>query len=52
MISRLLCWMGFHDWLCLLRWQNKDEYNHCPRSEMTGWVCSRCGRQRTEQWDV
>lgn len=21
-------------------------------SQSTGWVCERCGKQRTEQWDT
>ncbi len=44
MISEFVCWLGFHDWLCLMRWRNEH-------SEMTGWACSRCNKQRWEQWD-
>ena len=50
-MRKYLCWLFGHSFICLLRWQNKDEYGQ-PHSEMTSWTCQHCGKQRHEQWDL
>ena len=47
MIERLLCWLGLHDWQCIMRRRN-------PESEVTRWKCFRANcieHGRIEQWD-
>ena len=45
-----------HDWQCLGRYSvPRDQFHDGsvgnPRSTMSAWLCFRCGKQRTEQWD-
>jgi len=51
-MARLLCWLGLHDWLCVYRktW-SYDARAIVGTSSSTAWICSRCDKQRTEEWD-
>jgi len=51
MIGKLFCWMGFHDWLCVFRHHWGTDRNDAG-SQTTVWTCSRCNKNKTEQWDT
>lgn len=54
LMRNLRCLIIGHDWQCLVRRhqpQEVEEYGTCWSSEFSGWVCFRCRKQRTEQWD-
>ncbi len=47
------CWLIGHDWHCLFRHRFGDDPDFGRvGSESTGWLCFRCGAERTEQWDA
>ena len=52
MISKIMCWIGFHDWLCLYREAHINPESLQTISYSSGWVCSRCNKNRSEAWDV
>lgn len=51
MISRIVCWLGFHDWLCVFAHHWGTDRNGLG-SESTVWECSRCGKHLNKQWDT
>ncbi len=51
MLSKFLCWLGFHDWGCMYHHQWDHSRTGLGTSEITGWKCHRCPKEKTEQWD-
>ena len=41
-----LCWLLGHSYICLYR-----RHRGGKSSEVTGWMCQHCGKQRHHQWD-
>lgn len=48
MIARLLCWLGFHDWLLISSWSG-TQYEGAPGEcwgYETAYACARCDKRR------
>lgn len=50
-MRKQLCWLLGHSFICLFRYWWQSGVGE-QGSEITGWVCQHCGKQRYEQWDT
>jgi len=50
-LKEIICIIFGHRSICLMRHTMINHYGE-HHTTISGWVCERCGHQKSEQWDT